>query len=228
MTWTVRTPFVLVTYGTSLTTGRLSASWPERFAQGIIGAPECVGPVIVYNMGKGGETSVWGAANAYIAAAMKPTHILSEGFAINDCFGGASPVVSQANHLTNMASMRSTWRASNPTVDITWQTMSSVDATAATNRTLLANYYADEMTYATSSGDSKIDNYLGAGGDYPVDTRTTGWIKPLTTALTYVVDGVNDGVHPIWTGAVDTYLYPNVYWWARNKMATFWGLPAPT
>jgi len=222
MTWTVRAPFVLVTYGTSLTTGRLSATWPERLVQGIIGAPECVGPFILYNMGKGGQTSVWGAANAYLAADMKPTHILSEGFAINDCFGGASPVVSQANHLANMASMRSTWRASNPSVDITWQTMSSVDTTVATGRTLLANYYADEMTFATSNGDSKIDNYLGAGGTYP--GPSTGWIKPLTTSLTYD----NDGLHPIWAGAVDTYLYPNVYWWARNKMATFWGLPAPT
>jgi len=100
--------------------------------------------------------------------------------------------------------------------------MSSVDTTVATGRTLLANYYADEMTFATSNGDSKIDNYLGAGGTYP--GPATGWVKPLTTSLTYD----NDGLHPIWAGAVDTYLYPNVYWWARNKMATFWGLPAPT
>jgi hypothetical protein len=31
-----------------------------------------------------------------------------------------------------------------------------------------------------------------------------------------------DGLHPIWTGAVDTYLYPAVLAWAKAKMAAFW------
>jgi hypothetical protein len=218
MSWTVRKPFVLVTYGTSLTTGRLSSQWPERLQQGIRGAAECVGPVIVYNMGKGSQTSVWGKDNAYIGGALNPTHILSEGFAINDCALG----VSQPDHLTNMGSMRSTWLSYNPDVDITWQTMSSVSTAIAVGRPALASYYADEMTFATSNGDTKIDNYLGAGGSYPGPVG--GWVKPLPDVLTYD----SDGLHPIWTGSVETYLWPNVYWWARVKMAEFWGLPAPT
>lgn len=223
MSWIVKKPFVLVTYGTSLTTGRLSSQWPERLQQGVRGAPECVGPFIIYNMGKGSQTSTWGAANAYLGASLRPTHILSEGFAINDCaLVGGVPQVSQAQHLINMASMRATWVADNPDVDITWQTMSSVSTATATGRPNLATYYADEMTFATNNGDSKIDNYLGPGGSYPGPVG--GWVKPLPDALTYD----SDGLHPIWTGADETYLWPNVYWWARVKMAEFWGLPAPT
>jgi hypothetical protein len=222
MSWQVRRPFTLVTYGTSLTTGRLSSQWAERLQQTLYGLPEAVGPIIIYNMGKGSQTSVWGAANAYLAADLKPTHILSEGFAINDsAVVGGNPQVSQADHLLNMASMRATWRAANPGVDITWQTMSSV-STAAAGRPNLADYYADEMTYAAAQGDTRIDNYLGAGGAYPGPSG--GWPKPLSDSLT----DNNDGLHPIWAGGTDTYLFPNVRWWARTKMAAFWGLPAPT
>lgn len=223
MSWQLRRPFTLVTYGTSLTTGRLSSQWVERLQQTLYGLPEAVGPVVVYNMGKGSQTSVWGAANAYLVANLKPTHILSEGFAINDCaLVGGSPQVSQANHLTNMASMRATWKAANPNVDITWQTMNSVGTTTATGRPSLANYYADEMTYAAAQGDTRIDNYLGAGGAYP--GPSSGWPKPLPDALT----DNSDGLHPIWTGGTNTYLFPNVRWWARVKMAAFWGLPSPS
>lgn len=220
MSWQIRKPFTLVTYGTSLTTGRLSAQWVERLQQTLYGLPEAVGPVIVYNMGKGSQTSVWGAANAGLVANLKPTHILTEGFAINDCaLVGGVPQVSQSDHLTNMASMRATWKATNPSVDITWQTMSSVGSTTATGRPNLADYYADEMSYAATQGDTRIDNYLGPGGLYPA----SGWPKPLADSLTYN----SDGLHPIWAGAVDTYLFPNVRWWARVKMAAHWGLPAP-
>jgi hypothetical protein len=45
-----------------------------------------------------------------------------------------------------------------------------------------------------------------------------GWPKPLDPALT----DSNDGLHPIWTGAVDTYLYPYVLAWARARMAEHW------
>ncbi|MCA3573158.1 MAG: hypothetical protein IOC86_04525 [Aestuariivirga sp.] len=222
MSWQVRKPFTLVTYGTSLTTGRLSAQWVERLQQALYGVPEAIGPVIVYNMGRGSQTSAWGAANAYLAANMRPTHILTEGFAINDsALVGGVPQVSQTDHLLNMASMRATWKAANPSVDITWQTMSSVSSDVATGRPNLANYYADEMTYAAAQGDTAIDNYLGPGGAYPGPSG--GWPKPLSPALTY--DG--DGLHPLWSGADDTYLFPNVRWWARVKMAAYWGLPAP-
>jgi hypothetical protein len=33
-----------------------------------------------------------------------------------------------------------------------------------------------------------------------------------------------DGLHPVWAGAVDTYLYPAVLAWARAKMAAYWSL----
>jgi hypothetical protein len=222
MSWQLRRPFVLAAYGTSLTTGRLSSQWVERLQQAMYGLPEAVGPIVVYNMGKGSQTSAWGAANAYLIADLKPTHILTEGFAINDCaLVSGSPQVSQANHLTNMASMRSTWKAANPAVDITWQTMNSVGLTTSAGRPALADYYADEMTYAAAQGDTAISNYLGMGGAYPGPSG--GWPKPLSDALT----DNNDGLHPIWAGGTDTYLFPNVRWWARTKMAAFWGLPAP-
>lgn len=31
-----------------------------------------------------------------------------------------------------------------------------------------------------------------------------------------------DGLHPLWSGAVDTYLFPNILAWARARMAELW------
>lgn len=215
-------PFVLVTYGTSLTTGRLSTNWAERLKQQLLGVPEAIGPFILYNLGKGSQTSTWGADNAYIGADMRPTHILSETFAINDCaLVGSTPAVSQSQNLINMGSMRSTWLAAAPSVNITWQSMNGVSTSGASLRPDLATYYNSGMAQATAWGDTTLDNYNGTQSPPGV---STGWIKPLPDALT----DNSDGLHPIWTGAVETYLFPNVLFWARKKMATFWGLSPPS
>ena len=211
MTTVVPPPFTLVTYGTSLTTGRLSTFWPERLQQALLGVPEAIGPVIIYNLGKGSTTSVWGVDNAHYGADMRPSHILSETFAINDCaLVGATPAVSLSENMANMATMRSIWKAADPTVDITWQSMSSISTSIESLRPDLANYYNSGMAKALALGDSALDNYAG-------------WIKPLPLALS----DDNDGLHPIWTGGTQVYLFPNVLLWARRKMATYWGLPQP-
>lgn len=222
MSETILPPFVLVTYGTSLTTGRLSTNWAERLKQQLLGVPEAIGPFILYNLGKGSQTSTWGVDNAYIGAAMHPTHILSETFAINDSVVVSGvPTVTQTQNLANMASMRSTWTASNPTVDITWQSMNGVSTSGDSLRPNLADYYNNGMAQAAAWGDTAIDNYNGAQSPPGV---ATGWIKPLPVDLT----DNNDGLHPIWTGAVETYLFPNVLFWARKKMAAYWGLSPPS
>jgi hypothetical protein len=213
----VRQPMVICFYGTSLTTGRLSSRWVERLMEQLRAQPEAVGPIIIRSMGRGSQTSVWGKDNAHLIANLRPTHIVSEGFAINDCAMG----VSQADHLTNMGLMRATWVADNPGVKITWMTMSSVGGAGATGRSSLAAYYADEMTFATSNGDAKIDNYLGAASP---PGPSGGWPKPLPTALT----DSGDGLHPIFVGGTSLYLWPNILFELRKQMATFWGLTAPT
>ena len=211
MTTVIPPPFTLVTYGTSLTTGRLSSFWPERLQQALLGVPEAIGPVIVYNLGKGSTTSVWGVDNAQYGAAMRPSHILSETFAINDCaLINGTPTVSLVDNAANMAAMRAIWVAADPMVNITWQSMSSISSSNTSLRPDLATYYNDGMATGTALGDSVLDNY-------------PGWINPLPLALT----DNNDGLHPIWTGAVNTYLFPNVLLWARQKMAAYWGLPPP-
>ena len=106
--------------------------------------------------------------------------------------------------------MRAIWVAADPMVNITWQSMSSISSSNTSLRPDLATYYNDGMATGTALGDSVLDNY-------------PGWINPLPLALT----DNNDGLHPIWTGAVNTYLFPNVLLWARQKMAAYWGLPPP-
>jgi hypothetical protein len=114
------------------------------------------------------------------------------------------------DNAANMAAMRAIWVAADPMVNITWQSMSSISSSNTSLRPDLATYYNDGMATGTALGDSVLDNY-------------PGWINPLPLALT----DNNDGLHPIWTGAVNTYLFPNVLLWARQKMAAYWGLPPP-
>lgn len=219
--WFIKNPFVLVTYGTSLTTGRLSTRWPERLREVLQAVPEAVGPVVLYNLGRGSQTSDWGVANAYTIADIKPTHVLSEGFAINDCaLSGGVPAVSQANHMANMQTMHDTIKAANAATDITWQTMNGVSVAGEGLRPDLGAYYADELTKGAGMGDRTLDNYGGVGTSPPGPVG--GWVKPLPDALT----DNNDGLHPI-QAATDQYLFPNVLFWARKRMAEHWGLPAP-
>lgn len=197
MSWIVRKPFVAAFYGTSLTTGRLSTFWVERLAQELRGVPEALGQVILYNLGKGSQTSDWGAANAYTVAQLRPDFILSEDFTINDCFEVAGvPQVSQAQQETNMQAMHDAWVAANPDVDITWQSMSSVDVGVSVGRPTLAARYANGLVKAAAMGDRVLDNYLAASG-LPVPPGVAGgWTKPLPNVRTQPVAGsieVTDG-----------------------------------
>lgn len=177
--WKIRPPFVAAFYGTSLTTGRLSTFWAERLQETLRTVPEAIGPVIVHNLGKGSQTSDWGAANAYTVAQIRPTAVWSEDFTINDCFeAGGVPQVTQVQQAANMQTMHDAWVAPNPDVVITWQSMSSVDATVAAGRPTLAARYAAGLVKGAAMGDRTLDHYLGAphgpGG---------GWVKPLPTNL---------------------------------------------
>lgn len=204
-------PFVAAFLGTSLTSGRLAADWVPTLNREIREFPEAVGPVVILNLGKGSQNSAWGVTQAPLLTALKPTHILFEGFAINDCIDlGAGPAITRAQHILNIQTMVAGWRAGIPAVDLTIQTMSSISAANAAQRPNLADYYADEIATGATLGMRTLDNYAN-------------WPKPLNPALT----DSGDGLHPIWAGAVDTYLYPAIKAWARDRMAELWGLPRP-
>jgi hypothetical protein len=80
-------------------------------------------------MGHGGWTSADILAGAPTLTSLKPTHILFEGGAINDCVdSGGGPAISRAQHILNIQAMVALWRANIPGVDLTIQTMSSVSA----------------------------------------------------------------------------------------------------
>jgi hypothetical protein len=207
-------PFVLAILGSSLSTGRLSADWVPTLTYELPDQPQAVGRIIVYNLGKGSQNSAWGVTQIPLLTALKPTHILFEGFAINDCIDtGSGPAISQAAHIANIQTMAAAFIAGIPGVDLTIQTMSSISASIAGTRPQLAAYYADEITTGNALGIRTLDNY-------------SNWPTPLNQALTQIDPntGVGDGLHPIWTGAVDTYLYPNVLSWARTRMAEHFGL----
>lgn len=221
MTWALRKPFVVAFYGTSLTTGRLSTFWPEYLREILKAMPEAVGNVLVYNLGKGSQTSDWGAANAYTVAEKAPDLIVSEDFTINDCAdGGGGPAVSEVDQLANMEAMHDEWTAANPAVVIVWQSMNSVSVAGAAIRPTLAARYAAAKVKALALGDDHLDNYGGAPTPPGV---VGGWPKPLPDYLT----NEGDGLHPILTGGTDTYLIPNVLFRVREAMADFWGLDPP-
>lgn len=207
----IKKPFVLVITGSSLTTGYLSADWVPTLQQAMLNAPERQGPVYLYNRGSGGQTSDWGRTNAApLTAPLAPTHVLFEDFSINDAVDlGSGPAVSLANHDVNLSSMCATWRGYNAAVDLTVQTMSSVNN--YTLRPTLPAYYADTVAWAALNGIRCLDHF-------------PGWPNPLPQNLTHIdpTTGLGDGLHPIWPGADDTYLYPSVLAWARARMAEFW------
>lgn len=168
----IRPTFTLVTYDTSLGAGYLSADWVPRLAREMRSYPECIGPAQIFCMGHGGWTSNDLLAGAPQVAGIDPTHIFTEGGAINDCPDfGSGPAVSRATAIANKTAMINIFKARNPAVDITMMTMSSVSA-AQTARANLAAYYADEMALADSLGIGKLDLFAG-------------WPKPLDGTLTH-------------------------------------------
>lgn len=202
----VRKPFVLALLGTSLTTGRLAADWVPRLTRELPLQPEAVGPIRVYNLGKGSQNSAWGLSQVPLLTALQPTHILFEGFSINDCidFGGG-PAISRAVHIQNIKDMIDAWTAGIPGVDLTLQTMSTISAAITGSRPNYPDFVADEIATAALKGVRCLNNYAG-------------WPSPLPDALTNALDGL----HPIAAGAVDVYLYPNVLALMRARMAAHW------
>lgn len=198
-------PFVLVCIGSSLTTGRLAGpdlSWVPLLARELPDAPEALGPVRVYNMGKGSQNSAWGVTQIDAVTALRPTHILMEGFAINDCIdSGGGAAISRAAHIANITSMVTSWQAQIPGVDITIQTMSPVSPSGAGVRPLLGTYYADEVATAAALGVRILDNYAA-------------WPKPLDPTKTASASGL---ALPVTAG----YLYQNgVTWNPADKAAS--------
>ncbi len=165
--------------GSSLTTGYLSANWVPQLTREAQSYPEAKGPVRILDLGKGGRTSLDGLAQAPLITGLRPTHILTEGYAINDCFDtGGGPAVSPATHIADIQGFVNQWLAGIPGVDITIQTMSSVSS-YQTARTALASYYADELTTAAGLGVNTLPNFNGVVGG-----PSGGWPKPLDGHLT--------------------------------------------
>jgi hypothetical protein len=196
-------PIVFAFTGSSLTTGRLSGDWVPILMKRLRQEAEAVGEVVVYNMGKGSQTSDWGRTNAPELSKLKPTHILFEGFAINDCAIGP---VSLASAAANFDAMVSEWQTNIPGVDLTHQTMSPA-AAADVNRTSLQTYYDQELAKAAAHGISSLNH-------------TPNW-PAITTANTSGAPS-GDLLHPLFTGVFETYSYPDILAWAKAKMAAYW------
>lgn len=176
-------PFVLMLGGTSLTSGRLCnppIPWTQYLYDDMIGAAECQGPVIIINTGKGSQTSDFGASQAALMAPLRPTHVLMEDFAINDCAIGP---VSIPQATANFNSMVASYRAARSDVVIVHQTMSPAAATDA-SRVNLPTYYTNGLTNAALNGLISLDNYGGTA------IVPGGWVKPLPNNLTVGFGGL--------------------------------------
>lgn len=192
--------------GTSLVTGRLSADVVPRLSQEAPTLPECLGPVAIFNEGRGGWTSANILANIPVIVGLQPAAVFIDTGSINDCFdSGSGPQVSLVDHDANLTSIINDLQAGIPGVDLTVMTMSPVSTSIAAGRPQLATYYAHDLSVAAGLSIRTMDNYAG-------------WVNPLPDALTYDLDGL----HPIWTGAVNTYFYPNLKAGLRARMGDFW------
>jgi hypothetical protein len=199
-------PIVFAITGTSLTTGRLGCpdvSWVPRLRDQLRQQPECKGDVIVYNQGKGSQTSDWGRTNAPELSKLKPTHILFEGFAINDCAIGPLTLAQSA---ANLSAMVAEWRTNIPGVDLTHQTMSPAASDDA-NRTNLQTFYNQELALAAAAG-------------IPSLNHTPAW--PAITADNTNGAPSGDKLHPLFAGVFAAYSYPSILAWAKARMASFW------
>lgn len=199
-------PIVFCFTGSSLTTGRLACSdvsWVPRLAKDLRRQPEAKGRVIVYNMGKGSQTSEWLLTQAPVISSLRPTHILFEGMAINDCAIGP---VTMAKAAQNFDACVAEWRANISGVDLTHQTMSPA-AVADANRVNLQAYYDQELAQAVSHG-------------VPSLNHTPGW--PAIDASNTNGAPSGDSLHPLFTGVFATYSYPSILAWGVARMAAFW------
>lgn len=202
----IRKPFVLAVLGTSLTSGRLASPprpWDIELAKDLRTHTSCKGEVIVHSMGKGSQTSNWGVTQAPIVSALRPTHVLFEGFGINDCAMG----VSLAQAASNFDSIVASLRAGNPDVVLCHQTMSPAGASDSF-RTNLQAYYDQELARAGANSVESLNH-------------TPNWPSPLPSNITFELDGL----HPIWSNGTQGfahYSYPNILFWATAQIINFW------
>lgn len=192
----IQRTMTLMLGGTSLTAGRLCnppLPWTYYLFEDMKASPECQGPVRIINTGAGSQTSNFGASQAILKAPLRPTHVLMEDFAINDCAIG--PVtIPQAT--ANFNSMVASYRAANPDVIIAHQTMSPASAGDA-SRTNLPAYYDNGLANAALNGLLSLDNYYGTL------LVPGGWPKPLDPAITVGAGFIPDtpaGFTPISAG----------------------------
>jgi hypothetical protein len=200
----IRSPMVLMLLGSSLTTGRLCTppnSWDISLREAMRAHANCKGPLRVVNIGQGSQTSAFGLSQSQKYAALRPSHLLTEDFGINDCAIGP---VSLPQAAANLNGIYDNFQAARPNIVIAHQTMSPASAGDA-NRVNLAAYYAQGTAISTARGIPTVDNYAT-------------WPKPLDPVLT--VDG--DGLHPLWDNAFALYSYPNILAWAVAAMAAYW------
>lgn len=167
----VRPSMVIVTHSSSLGAGRLSTGWPRRLLRSLKGQPECKGPLMLHDMGHGGWTSLDLLNDAANVAALNPTHALFEGGSINSSVVTAGvPARTRAQQIADILARVAIWQAERPGIDLTIQTMNPVSAAGAALRPNLADYYADEVALAATSGWDYRDHYAD-------------WVKPLPDNL---------------------------------------------
>lgn len=179
----IERPVGIACFGTSLTTGRLSGSWPIKLQNKLNGVARR--RVICYDVGQGSQTSAWGVANIDRPRNHRPDICLIE-FSINDAVTANGISIAQAT--TNLLTIVNALRAVNPAMLIYLMTMNGVpDLTLRPN---LEAYYQNDRDFAAANGCGLID------------IRTV-WGTPNYT-------DTPDGLHPS-EAAVDAKLLPTVF-----------------
>lgn len=176
-------PLGIACFGTSLTTGRLSGSWPIKLQNKLNGVAKR--RVIVYDVGQGSQTSAWGLANVDRPRNHRPDICLIE-FSINDAVTTNGISIAQAS--ANLLSIVNALRARNPAMLIYIMTMNSCPDLSL--RPTLENYYQNDRDFAAANGCGLID------------------IRPVWGTPNYT--DTPDGLHPS-EAAVEAKLLPTVY-----------------
>lgn len=166
--------FTAAYVGTSFFGGRLAGDLVERLSGALPEQPEAIGPVKVYNFGRGGFTSSQIRVTTIPAVCLvRPNHVYYDTGAINSSVDfGTGPAVDRAQHILDIQQSVAALQAAIPGVRITLLTMSSVSATVATIRPAYADYNADVVAQAALLGLDCEDLYAN-------------WPKPLDPQLTY-------------------------------------------
>jgi lysophospholipase L1-like esterase len=146
----IERPVGIACFGTSLTTGRLSGSWPIKLQNKLNGVARR--RVICYDVGQGSQTSAWGVANIDRPRNHRPDICLIE-FSINDAVTSNGISIAQAS--ANLLTIVNALRAVNPAMLIYLMTMNGVpDLTLRPN---LEAYYQNDRDFAAANGCGLID-----------------------------------------------------------------------